>query len=154
MNDALPTTTCACGSAPALDLSIVETLVNEHGREPQALIPILHGLQKHYNYLPQAALQRVCELTEITPEQMSGVATFYPRFRHEPAGKHVISVCHGTACHVKGAQLVSEALQRQLNLPEGADTTSDGLFTLQRVDCLGCCTLAPAVQIDGVTYGH
>ncbi|MHB8996747.1 MAG: NAD(P)H-dependent oxidoreductase subunit E [Armatimonadota bacterium] len=152
--NSLPITTCACGSSPDIDLAIVETLVNEHGREPQSLIPILHGLQKHYNYLPQAALKRVCELTEITPEQMSGVATFYPRFRHEPAGKHVISVCHGTACHVKGAQLVSEALQRQLSLPEGQDTTSDGLFTLQRVDCLGCCTLAPAVQIDGVTYGH
>ena len=146
--------TCACGAASALDLSIVDELVAEHGRQSRALIPILHGLQKHFHYLPQAALQRVCELTEVTPAQLVGVATFYPRFRHDPAGKHMISVCHGTACHVKGAQLVSEALERTLQLPDGRETTADGLFTLQRVDCLGCCTLAPAVQIDGVTYGH
>ena len=145
---------CACPNAAPADLTAVDEIVREHGTRPEAAIPILQAIQKHYNYLPEAALRRVCELTEITPAQIVGVATFYPRFRHEPAGKHVISVCHGTACHVKGAPQVSEALQRALQLGDGADTSADGLFTLQRVDCLGCCTLAPVVQIDSVTYGH
>ncbi|MEN6546251.1 MAG: NAD(P)H-dependent oxidoreductase subunit E, partial [Armatimonadia bacterium] len=145
---------CPCREAAPVDLAAVDEIIREHGTAPQAVVPILQALQKHYNYLPQEALQRVCELTEITPAQIMGVSTFYPRFRHQPAGKHVISVCHGTACHVKGAERVSEALLRHLKLPEGGDTTEDGVFTLQRVDCLGCCTLAPVVQIDGVTYGH
>ncbi|MEN6641160.1 MAG: NAD(P)H-dependent oxidoreductase subunit E [Armatimonadia bacterium] len=149
-----PNFPCPCREAAPVDLAAVDEIIREHGTAPQAVVPILQALQKHYNYLPQEALQRVCELTEITPAQIMGVSTFYPRFRHQPAGKHVISVCHGTACHVKGAERVSEALLRHLKLPEGGDTTEDGVFTLQRVDCLGCCTLAPVVQIDGVTYGH
>jgi NADH-quinone oxidoreductase subunit F len=151
-------TVCCRQQGPAaeaeLDLLVVDRLVEQHGREPEALIPLLQGLQEHYRYLPAAALQRLCELTAITPAQVTGVASFYSRFRHEPVGQHLISVCHGTACHVKGAALVSEALQRHLQLSPSRDTTADGRFTLQRVDCLGCCTLAPAVQIDGVTYGH
>ncbi|MBU0606938.1 MAG: NAD(P)H-dependent oxidoreductase subunit E, partial [Armatimonadetes bacterium] len=150
----LPDASCACPDASPADLAAVDEIVREHGTRPEAAIPILQALQRHYNYLPEAALRRVCELTEITPEQIVGVSTFYPRFRHVPAGKHVISVCHGTACHVKGAPQVSEALQRALQLRPGDDTSADGLFTLQRVDCLGCCTLAPVVQIDSVTYGH
>ncbi|MEN6305546.1 MAG: NAD(P)H-dependent oxidoreductase subunit E [Armatimonadia bacterium] len=149
-----PNFACHCREAGPVDLAAVDEIIREHGTAPQAVVPILQSLQKHYNYLPQEALQRVCELTEITPAQIMGVSTFYPRFRHQPAGKHVISVCHGTACHEKGAERVSEALLRHLKLPEGGDTTEDGVFTLQRVDCLGCCTLAPVVQIDGVTYGH
>ncbi len=140
--------------AAAVDLAFVDLTVADCGRGPEAVIPILQALQEHYRYLPPEALRRVCELTAIEPAGIIGVATFYPRFRHHPVGKHVISVCHGTACHVKGARLVTEALQRHLQLTEEQDTTADGLFTLQRVDCLGCCTLAPVLQIDGVTYGH
>jgi NADH-quinone oxidoreductase subunit F len=111
-------------------------------------------MQREYRYLPQDALRHLCEISDITPAAVTGVSTFYTRFRHRPVGQHLISVCHGTACHVKGAKLISEAFGRKLGLGDGRDTTEDGLFTLQRVDCLGCCTLAPAVQIDGVTYGH
>ena len=96
----------------------------------------------------------MCELTEITPAAIAGVSTFYTQFRHQPVGEHMISVCHGTACHVKGAGLVQEALRRHLNIAAGDDTDADGLFTIEKVACLGCCTLAPVVQIDGVTYGH
>ncbi|MEN6344370.1 MAG: NAD(P)H-dependent oxidoreductase subunit E [Armatimonadia bacterium] len=159
---------CACkgGEAPLpgaqeesvaqqdLDLTFVDQTVAELGTGPEVLIAILHALQQHYRYLPEAALRRVCELTEITPAAIAGVSTFYHKFRHRPVGKHLISVCHGTACHVKGAPLVSEALRRHLEVEGEEDTTADGLFTLQRVDCLGCCTLAPVVQIDGITYGH
>jgi len=148
-NAALPT-----APAQEVELAVVEAIVQEYGTKPESALPILHAIHRHYHYLPEAALRRVCELTEITPAELVGLATFYPRFRHQPAGQHIISVCHGTACHVKGAPLVSEALRRVLNIPEGADTSPDGLFTIQRVDCLGCCTLAPVVQIDDCTYGH
>ena len=137
-----------------IDLSIVDTIVEECGRAPQAVIPILQKLQDHYRYLPEAALRRVCELTEITPASITGVSTFYSQFRHKPVGRHIISICHGTACHVKGSGLIQDALTRHLKIGEGEDTDPDGTFTLERVACLGCCTLAPVMKIDGVTYGH
>ncbi|MGQ9574932.1 MAG: NAD(P)H-dependent oxidoreductase subunit E [Thermoguttaceae bacterium] len=137
-----------------VDLSFVDQTVQRLGRSPELVIPILQAIQEHYRYLPQEALQRICELTEITPADIVGVATFYTQFRHRPVGRHLIRVCHGTACHVKGSQLVQEALDRHLGLTGGQDTDAEGLFTAQKVACLGCCTLAPVVQIDGLTYGR
>ena len=138
----------------AIDLSWVDEMVAAMGHSPEALVPILQAVQQQYRYLPEQALRRVCEITDITPAQIAGVATFYTQFRHRPAGQHVISVCHGTACHVKGAELTTEALRRHLGLAEDEDTDAEGVFTVQQVACLGCCTLAPVMQIDGVTYGH
>ncbi|HOS42084.1 MAG TPA: NAD(P)H-dependent oxidoreductase subunit E [Armatimonadota bacterium] len=143
-----------CRCAGEVDLAAVDAIVAEHGRDAAALIPILQALQAQYRYLPETALRRVCALTEITPAAVAGVSTFYTQFRHQPMGRHLISVCHGTACHVKGAPLVADALRRALKLADGEDTDADGRFTVQPVACLGCCTLAPVVQIDGVTYGH
>jgi len=136
------------------DISFVDDIVKKIGREPHSVIPILQAIQQHYRYLPEEALKRVCECTDITPTTITGVSTFYSQFRHRPIGRHVISVCTGTACHVKGADLVFDALRRHLQLEPGRDTDAKGLFTLQTVACLGCCTLAPAVQIDDITYGH
>ncbi|NIA14156.1 MAG: 4Fe-4S dicluster domain-containing protein [Nitrospiraceae bacterium] len=132
----------------------IDRIVEEIGRRPESLLPILHAIQERYRYLPSAALQRVCEKTDITPATMEGVTTFFKRFRRRPVGNHIISVCDGTACHVKGAPAVFDAFAKELDLGEGLDTDTAGEFTLQRVACLGCCTLAPAVQIDRVTYGH
>jgi NADH-quinone oxidoreductase subunit F len=137
-----------------LDLSFVDQAVARLGRRPEAVIPILQALQEHYRFLPQEALERVCQLTEITPASITGVSTFYTQFRHRPVGQHIISVCHGTACHVKGSELVHEAIARHLHLSDGEDTDREGLFTVEPVACLGCCTLAPVIQIDGVTYGR
>ena len=137
-----------------LDLSFVDQTIERLGRAPEVVIPILQAIQEHYRYLPDEALRRVCDQTDITPASITGVSTFYTQFRHRPVGKHVISVCHGTACHVKGAGLLQEALERQLKIPAGDDTDTDGLFTIQKVACLGCCTLAPVLQIDGLTYGR
>ena len=139
---------------PAIDLAPVDEAVARIGRTSDKIIPILQSLQTHYRYLPQAALRRVCELTDITPAGIMGIATFYSQFRLTPAGKHTINVCHGTACHVKGADRVTDSLRRVLKIEDGGDTDPDGVFTLQKVACLGCCTLAPVVQIDEVTYGH
>ena len=140
--------------APTLDLTVVDGLVAEIGSGPDALIPLLQALQAHYGYLPQTALRRLSELTGLRPADVTGVATFYPQFRHHPAGRHLIRLCHGMACHVKGAELVTDALRRHLSLEEGQDTDLEGLFTVERVNCLGCCTLAPVMQVDGITYGH
>jgi NADH:ubiquinone oxidoreductase subunit E len=111
-------------------------------------------VQKEYGYLPQPALEMICEKTEITPAEITGFSSFYDQFRFAPAGEHIIRVCLGTACHVKGAQGVFDAFKRYLHIPEKGDTDSDGLFTIEPVACLGCCTLAPVVQIGNVIYGH
>jgi NADH:ubiquinone oxidoreductase subunit F (NADH-binding)/NADH:ubiquinone oxidoreductase subunit E len=132
----------------------VDQLVARHGVTADAVIPILQDIQHEFNYLPEAALKRVCETTDITPAQISGISTFFTQFRHQPAGKHRISVCTGTACHVKGSQFVYEAFRRELKLNHDEDTDASYIFTIEKVACLGCCTLAPAVRIDEVTFGH
>jgi len=137
-----------------LNLSFVDKIVEKIGQGPEVVIAILQAIQEHYRYLPEEALQRVCDITDITPAQIVGVSSFYSQFRHSPVGQHIISVCHGTACHVKGAGAVDDALRQHLGLSGDDDTDADGLFTIQKVACLGCCTLAPVVQIDEVTYGH
>ena len=137
-----------------LDLSCVDEIVERLGRGEQAVIGILLAIQEEYRYLPEEALRRVCEISDIHPATVTGVATFYDRFRHTPAGEHTIRVCVGTACHVKGAGVVYDAFCRHLGIGEGQDTDADRLFTVEKVACLGCCTLAPAVQIGDVTYGH
>lgn len=134
--------------------SFVDQIVNEIGTQAGDVIPILHAIQNKYNYLPESALRRVCEITDITPAAITGVSTFYFQFRHTPIGQHIIRVCTGTACHVKGSELVHEAFCRELHIGEGQDTDSEGQFTVQKIACLGCCTIAPVVQIDDVTYGH
>ncbi|MBM4025570.1 MAG: 4Fe-4S dicluster domain-containing protein [Planctomycetes bacterium] len=137
-----------------LDLTFVEGTVARVGTGKEKVLEILQALQGHYGYLPNEALQRVCELTEIVPASIAGVSTFYDQFRHRPAGRHIIHVCVGTACHVKGAEQVLEEFRRYLEIPAGEDTDAQRLFTVERIACLGCCTLAPAVQIDEITYGH
>lgn len=133
--------------------SSVEEIVCRFGTTKDKLIPILQAIQDQFHYLPADALEAVCELTEVTPSQMTGVSTFYTQFRHTPAGKHTIKVCVGTACHVKGAMQVYDAFRRELKLQADQDTDEAGEYTLEQVACLGCCTLAPVVQIDDVTYG-
>ena len=134
--------------------AFTDTLVSRHGTAPSALIPILQGLQDEYGYLPAEALRRLCETTRITPAAVAGVSSFYDMFRHKPAGKHLVRVCRGTACHVSGAERVEEALRRELRIREGEDTDPDSQYTVEPVACLGCCTLAPVVRIERHTFGH
>jgi NADH:ubiquinone oxidoreductase subunit F (NADH-binding)/NADH:ubiquinone oxidoreductase subunit E/Pyruvate/2-oxoacid:ferredoxin oxidoreductase delta subunit len=139
---------------PSVDLKFVEETVQRIGRKPEALIPILQAFQEHYGYLPKEALARLGELSDIRPSGISGVSTFYDMFRHQPAGRHILRVCRGTACHVAGVEKVEEALRRQLHIPPGADTDEAQEFTIEQVACLGCCTLAPVVKLDGSTIGY
>lgn len=137
-----------------LDLSYVDAVVQRHGTGREAVIPILQAIQDRYRYLPRDALQRLCRLTEITPADIAGVSTFYTHFRHQPVGKHMIQVCQGTACHVKGSERVEDAIRQHLGIADGTDTDANREFTVESVACLGCCTLAPVVQVDGVTHGR
>lgn len=136
-----------------IDILKVDRIVAEVGRDEAAVIPILQAVQKTFKHLPEEALRRVCEVSDITPAQIEGVSSFFSQFRRTPVGRHMISVCDGTACHVKGSTAVYNSVLHELGIDEG-DTDADGLFTVQKVACLGCCTLAPAVQIDETTYGH
>ena len=137
-----------------MDVKEIERIVENLGKEKKFTIPILQAIQNRYNYLPEKALERVCEISEINPAQIVSVASFYSQFRFQPAGRHMIRVCVGTACHVKGSEQVYESFKRELGLEANQDTTTQGEFTVEKVNCLGCCTLAPVVQIDGITYGH
>ncbi len=140
--------------AETVDVADVDRLVQKLGRGPESTIPLLQAIQDHYQYLPTPALERLCEITDITPAQVAGVSTFYTQFRHRPAGKHRIKVCIGTACHVKGAGAIYDAFRDYLNIEGDEDTDADGLFTVEKVACLGCCMLAVAVQMDETIYGH
>ena len=145
------------GFSPILaetDFQLIDKIIQTSGQEPDAVIPILLAIQKQFHYLPREALVRITERTKITASAVGGIATFYSQFRMQPAGKHFVEVCTGTACHVKGADRLLHTLDSQLGLAPGEDTDTDRNFTVKKVACLGCCTLAPVVQIDGATHGH
>ena len=131
----------------------IDKIVSEKWTGRESLVSVLHAIRARYGWLPEPALRRICEITGVTPETVSSVVSFYPVFRTRPAGKHFIHVCIGTACHVKGAEKVFEAFKKYLNIPENEDTDPESLFTVEKVACLGCCMLAPAVQIDELVYG-
>jgi NADH-quinone oxidoreductase subunit F len=148
-------TDCNCNPISTSEIErVVEEVVAFTGREKEKVIEILQEVQKRLNYLPSEALKHICRITDITPGQISGVSTFYSQFRHLPVGKHIIKICSGTACHVKGAPLISEAFKRVLKIDDIQNASPDKLFSIEEVACLGCCTLAPVVQIDEKTYGH
>jgi len=135
-----------------VDLSLLDSLIEKYKGKKGNLIPLLQGTQDIYGYLPYDAFIKLSEETGIPLNEMYGVATFYTQFRLNPVGKHIIKVCHGTACHVQDADTITDALQDTLKVEDG-ETTEDGLFTLESVACLGCCSLAPVMMIDGNTYG-
>jgi NADH:ubiquinone oxidoreductase subunit E len=141
-------------TTPEIDLEFVDRTIAKEGTSPEAAIPILRAIQVHYGYLPGEVLERVCNLTEITPAQIAGTSSFYAQFRRSPVGKHVVRICHGTACHVQGVVQVTDELHRYLSIPADADTDPDRLFTIDRVACLGCCSLAPVMMIDEQTVGR
>ena len=135
-----------------VDLAVVDEIVAAQQGRPGEVIAILQGLQERFQYLPEAALHRVLETTDITAANLMGVATFYAQFRMEPVGKHIIKLCDGTACHVIGAKNLTEALETHLDVRDG-ETTQDQKYTLESVACLGCCSLAPVMMIGENTYG-
>ena len=135
-----------------VDISLLDPLIEKFKGKQGNLIPLLQRTQNIYGYLPRAALYKIAEDTGLQLNEIYGVATFYTQFRLNPVGKYVIKVCHGTACHVQGSETITDSLQDTLKIEDG-ETTDDGLFTLESVACLGCCSLAPVMMIDDTTYG-
>lgn len=136
-----------------IDLKKVDAIVAEKGVQPQYAIPVLQAVQEEFRYVPREAIQRIAELTEMTETQLYGVATFYTQFRLNPVGEKLVKVCHGTACHVGGAEGLTEALEARLGIKNG-ENTPDLKYTLDSVACVGCCSLAPVVMVDDTTYGR
>ena len=147
---------CENNSSDSKDLMIAQTdaIIDRIGTSRQIIIPLLQAIQEEFSYLPSDAIERIYERTEIDHAQLISVSTFYSQFRHIPYGKHLIKVCTGTACHVKGAGNVYDSFRRELKMEDNNITTNDQLFSIEKIACLGCCTLAPVVQIDEKIYGH
>lgn len=148
---------CSNCSCEKPDFSQMAPVLETYGNVPGSLITILQKAQDIYGYLSIDAINYISEKTGLMPAQIYGVATFYTQFRLSPIGKNLIMLCKGTACHVNGADMIEEAITEELAIGDG-ETTEDGLFTLNNVACLGCCSLAPVLMIknsDGdETYGN
>jgi NADH-quinone oxidoreductase subunit E len=117
------------------------------------MIPILQRIQGNAGYISEEAVHQVSRFLKVSENQIFGVASFYSQFRFTPPGRNSIKVCLGTACHVRGGQILSMALERELGIRHG-ETTGDRRFDLQRVACLGCCALAPVVAVNNDIYSH
>jgi len=129
-------------------------IVDQNGRQPSRLIPILQAVQAEYRYLPEEVLTFIATSLGISPAKVFGVATFYSLFTLKPKGKYHIRVCNGTACHVKRSMELHKAILKKLHLENNKDTTEDMLFTVETVNCLGACGLAPAMVINEEVYGQ
>lgn len=135
-----------------MDLEIVDQIIDSHRAEPSSLIQVLLDIQARNNWLPKEALKRVSERLKVPMSRVQHVATFYKAFSVVPKGRHRIHVCMGTACHVRGSKKVLEALEDLTGVKAGG-TDVELKFTLETVNCLGCCALGPVVEIDGKTFG-
>ncbi|MBP6873016.1 MAG: NADH-quinone oxidoreductase subunit NuoE [Bacteroidales bacterium] len=135
-----------------IDLSRLDHLIEKYKNRKGNLIPLLQGTQAIFGYVPRDAFVKISRETGLELSDMYGVATFYAQFRLKPVGKHIIKVCHGTACHVQNANTISDSLEEALKIKDG-ETTEDGMFTLESVACLGCCSLAPVMMIGENTFG-
>ena len=138
---------------PPSDLSLIEPTLKTYAKTPGSLIAILQATQEAYGYLPMDVMEHIAQKTNTPIATIVGVATFYAQFRLEPVGKNLIMLCQGTACHVNSSELISKAITDELGIEDG-QTTEDGLFSLEHVACLGCCSLSPVMMINGQTYGR
>ncbi len=131
----------------------VKKQIKKYNSEKKALISILQEVQEEYNYLPQEVLKIVSKTLGIPLIDIIGVATFYRAFSLEPRGKHLITVCLGTACHVRGGPKILDEFEKKLNI-EAGETSKDGQYSLETVACLGCCAIGPVVVVDGNYYAQ
>ena len=134
------------------DYSILDKAIEQFGNEEKSLIAILQTAQEHYRYLPKEIFPYLAEKLSLSEAKIFGVATFYENFSLEQKGKYIIKVCDGTACHVRHSIPVLEALRKELGLSETKKTTDDMLFTVETVACLGACSSAPAITLNGEIY--
>ena len=131
----------------------LDTLVKKHRESGGNIISLLQDTQEAFGYVPKEAVQFFADELGIAPSRFYGVATFYAQFRLKPSGKHRVTACCGTACHVRGAERILNSIKRELHLGEEEDTTPDNQFTVEKVACLGFCSFAPVVLINGAVHG-
>ena len=141
------TVECAC------DRVVLDRILKKYEKQKGALIPVLQDAQEAFGFLCEETLDYIAGATGRTLAQVYGVATFYAQFRMEPIGRHLVRVCHGTACHVGGAEDIDAAVCGYLGLDDEG-TTEDGEFTVEKVVCVGACSLAPIIIVDGVAHGR
>lgn len=134
-------------------LNRVRTRLTDYGQDRANLLPILRMIQDTLHYIPKKAVHMAADHLEMASSEVFGVATFYNQFKFNPPGKYPIKVCLGTACHVKGGDIILENFERKLDIHEG-ETTPDREFSLERVACVGCCALAPVALVGESVHGH
>ena len=145
---------CCCDCNNNMDkYAALQQVIEELKNEPGCLMTVMQRAQDIFGYLPEDVQNIIAKGLDIPVSDVYGVATFYAQFNLEPKGKYIISVCLGTACYVKGAQLVLDELEKVLGVPAGS-TTPDGLFTLNATRCLGACGLAPVIMVNDDVYGR
>ena len=137
-----------------VDLMEIDTLIEEeYGNNPEALVMVLQAINARYNYVPEPALRYVAEKLSVPLSRVYAVATFYKAFHLDPRGRHIISQCVGTACHVRGATKVKRKVEQSLAIQEGQNTP-DMRYTFETVRCIGCCSLGPVIKIDDDVYSN
>jgi NADH-quinone oxidoreductase subunit E len=131
----------------------MDELLRDLGREQKDLVHILHKVQAQYGYIPAPAIRRIAEHLSITENDVFGVLTFYKAFRLQPSGKYTVTVCQGTSCHVRGGDAVFAEIKNQLGIEPG-ETTADRMFSLETVNCFGCCAIGPTVVVNGTYHSQ
>ncbi len=136
-----------------LMIETLETIVSQYQQNEGNVISLLQDTQEAFGYIPREAIDYFSQTLGIASSRFFGVVTFYAQFRMTPTGRHKITACCGTACHVRGSDRILNSLRRELKLEPDEDTTKDGEFTLEQVNCVGACSIAPIVVIDKKVYG-
>jgi NADH-quinone oxidoreductase subunit E len=150
------TAKCECSNSDCKnehDLNELKRFMKTFDFKQEGLISLLQKAQEIYGYLPYDVMEYISSAVQVPEAEIYGVVTFYSQFRLKPIGEHHIKICCGTACHVGGAEEITTEVCRILNVKEG-ETTEDGKFTVEKVACLGCCSLAPVIMIDGEVFGR
>ncbi len=132
----------------------LKKILEKHNSEEGNIISLLQNIQDAYGYIPSETVAWFSKKLDIPESRFFGIITFYSQFHLKPRGENIITACCGTACHVKGSDRLINGLSRELNIPENEDTTEDGKFTLERVACVGACSIAPVVIINKKVYGE
>lgn len=135
-----------------MDVTKVDEIIAKYQGEDGVLIQVLQDIQAEYNWLPEEALTQVSQRLEVPLSQAYSIASFYKAFSLTPRGRHLVNVCLGTACHVRGGPKILDKVEELLGI-KGGETTEDMKFTLERVNCLGCCALGPVMVVDGEAHG-
>jgi NADH-quinone oxidoreductase subunit E len=136
-----------------MDIAKVDQIIDKHHCKASSLVQVLLNIQSENHWLPKEALERVSERLQVPMNQIQHITTFYKSFSMVPKGRHEVHVCTGTACHVRGAQRVLDAVQEQIGIKPG-ETDVDLKFTLETVNCIGCCALGPVMVVDGEYHGN